>query len=222
MPLFSPSVLPAIAMILAVLLGMAAGPVGRHLAGCAEAGPQGWRRLLPVAAVLALSAHALLVLPSAQALPAVILAAVLVAIAAADLETMLIPDALSLPLIPLGLLLTAATAPDGQAWAALALHGIAAAAGYLLVWGLALLWRRMRGIDAIGLGDAKLLAAAGAWVGPAGLPGVLLYASVAGLLAALIWQGLKGGRLQAGMAIPFGPFLALGFWLVAIHGPPGL
>ncbi|MCG8441017.1 MAG: A24 family peptidase, partial [Caulobacterales bacterium] len=93
-----------------------------------------------------------------------------------------------------------------------------AALGYGVLAGLAALYRRVRGFDGLGLGDAKLLGAAGAWVGPLGLPSVLVWASAAGLLAA---GGLALAKRDVGWrtALPFGPALALGFWITWLHGP---
>jgi leader peptidase (prepilin peptidase) / N-methyltransferase len=51
--------------------------------------------------------------------------------------------------------------------------------------GLAFGYRRLRGQEGLGGGDAKLIAAAGAWCGLALLPFVILGSAVAGLLAAL-------------------------------------
>ena len=76
-----------------------------------------------------------------------------------------------------------------------------------------MLYRKVRGRDGLGAGDAKLLAAAGAWVGASGLPQVILFAAVAGLVAAACLR-LAGVRLGAASALPFGPFLALATWLV--------
>ena len=83
-----------------------------------------------------------------------------------------------------------------------------AAAGYGLLAGLGYVYRRLRGRDGLGLGDAKLLAAAGAWLGLASLPWVVLAAALLGLLLALAQRR----PLQAETAVPFGPALALAFW----------
>ena len=72
------------------------------------------------------------------------------------------------------------------------------------------LYRRLRGRDGLGLGDAKLLAAAGAWLGLASLPWVVLAAALLGLVLAL----LRAGPLRAETAVPFGPPLALAFWVM--------
>ena len=58
---------------------------------------------------------------------------------------------------------------------------IAAAAGFVFMALVASTFRQLRGIEGLGLGDAKLLAAAGAWLGLLALPSVVLLAAVAAL-----------------------------------------
>ena len=79
-------------------------------------------------------------------------------------------------------------------------------------------YRRLRGIEGLGGGDAKLLAAAGAWVGAAALPSVLLGAACAALIA-VAGLAIAGTRLSRRSALPFGPFLALATWAVWLLGP---
>ena len=74
------------------------------------------------------------------------------------------------------------------------------------------------GVDAaveegLGLGDAKLFAASGTWLGLPLLPYVLLIAALGGLAWALI------ARAQGRLA--FGPWIALGFWCVWLARGPG-
>jgi len=128
-----------------------------------------------------------------------------------DIRTMILPDALTLPLLAAGLIVTAVTDPDS-----LTDHAVAAALGYLLLFATARAYRVLRGRDGLGLGDAKLLAALGAWIGLSNLPVVLLLASCLGLAAA--GAGLLfGKRVTAATAIPFGPFLALAGWLAWLY-----
>jgi leader peptidase (prepilin peptidase) / N-methyltransferase len=68
------------------------------------------------------------------------------------------------------------------------------------------------------LGDAKLFSAAGAWVGLEGLPSVLLCASVIAIAFAGVARA-GGETVTAVTRIPFGPYLAFGFWIVWIYGP---
>jgi leader peptidase (prepilin peptidase)/N-methyltransferase len=129
-----------------------------------------------------------------------------------DLRTMLLPDVLTLPLLAVGLLETALATPD-----ALADHLLAAAFGYLSLTALAWSWRRFRGRDGLGMGDAKLLAAIGTWIGLSALPFALLLAACAGLAAAGA-AALMGRRVTTATPIPFGPFLALAAWLLWLYG----
>jgi leader peptidase (prepilin peptidase)/N-methyltransferase len=124
-----------------------------------------------------------------------------------------LPDALTLPLLVLGLVITSFLAPTQ-----LIDNALGAAIGYLLVVALRWLYTRWRRREGIGLGDAKLLAAAGAWVGWIGLPSVVLIASLLALAGALI-LGLRGRRLSGEISIAFGPALCAGLWLVWLYGP---
>ncbi len=139
----------------------------------------------------------------------------LLALAVIDARHMILPNALSLPLIPAGLLLSWAVDP-----AKLPGHALGAAAGFLTILVLSAAYRRLRGREGIGLGDAKLLAAAGAWVSWQGLPSVLLLAAASGLAGALA-RGLSGDGIKPTKAFAFGPYLAAGFWLVWLYGPIG-
>jgi leader peptidase (prepilin peptidase) / N-methyltransferase len=125
-----------------------------------------------------------------------------------DARHWLLPDALTLPLVIAGLGAALAFDPGG-----LTDRALGAAIGYLALRAIAFLYRKFRGRDGLGEGDAKLLAAAGAWVGASGLPQVVLIAALAGLVAAA-GARLAGVRLGATSALPFGPFLALATWLV--------
>jgi leader peptidase (prepilin peptidase)/N-methyltransferase len=84
--------------------------------------------------------------------------------------------------------------------------------------GIGWLYRRMRGRHGLGLGDAKLLAAAGAWLGWAALPSVVVIAAVLALALALA-QALGCAKLALTGKLAFGPHLALAFWLVWLCGP---
>ena len=129
----------------------------------------------------------------------------LLALALIDLRSWLLPDVLTLPLIAAGLagavtgLLPGTTIKDA---------GLGAGAGYMALAGVGWLYRRWRGRDGLGLGDAKLFAAAGAWVGVERLPWVLLLAALLGLVFALT----RPQPVRAETPVPFGPPLALAFW----------
>ena len=132
----------------------------------------------------------------------------LLALSAIDLETGLLPNWLTLPLIALGLLQNWTMGND--IW----MYLIGGLVGYGLIYVLSEYWRQKRGQQGIGLGDAKLLAASGAWVGVYALPGVLLAASTTGIIALAVWSFIRKRSPKAKQAIPFGPFLALGTWVM--------
>lgn len=139
------------------------------------------------------------------------LATALLILAYIDLRTGLLLDVINFPLIAAGIAWSVFAAPGtGVGW----LHSVLGAAlGYGLIAGLAYAWRRWRGYEGIGLGDAKLLAAGGAWVGVTMLPVILFVASTTGLLVALI-VSLRSQSTGDRVALPFGPCLALGIWIV--------
>ncbi len=128
-----------------------------------------------------------------------------------DWRWMLLPDKLTLPLLLAGLLLTGWLQPES-----IGSHAAGAAVGYLALRGVAWCYRVLRGREGIGAGDAKLLGAAGAWLGLTPLPVVILLAALGGLATAGM-LALSGRRLHATMALPFGPCLAAATWLVWLY-----
>src|SRR5690606_22339951 len=81
-----------------------------------------------------------------------------------------------------------------------------AALGYGVLFALAWSYRLLRGRQGLGLGDAKLLSAIGAWMGWQALPLVLLLASGAALFWALT-ERLRGRSVERGTRLPLGTFL---------------
>jgi len=139
----------------------------------------------------------------------------LLLLAAIDWRVQLLPDVLTLPLMLAGLaaafFLPLPPVRD---------HAIGAVAGFAVLAAIAWLYHRLRKREGLGLGDAKLSAAIGAWVGWQGLPTMLLWGSMLGLLFAIMLS-LAGRRLQLSDRLPFGVFLAAGGWFVWLYGPLG-
>lgn len=124
-----------------------------------------------------------------------------------------LPDVLTLPLVLAGLGVTLATVPDTAFW-----HALGAAVGYLALRGISLTYRALRQREGLGGGDAKLFSAAGAWLGVAALPPLIMIAAVTALAYACI-AAVYGRSMRATTAVPFGPFLAAAFWLLWLYGP---
>ena len=131
----------------------------------------------------------------------------LLALAWIDAVCLRLPDVLTLPLILAGLAEAALLEPD-----TLTARAVGAATAYVGMSLLAWAYRRLRGREGLGQGDAKLLAAAGAWVGGLLLPEVLLGAALAGLAWAL-----RRGRPDPNERVPFGPFIAASLWLMWLY-----
>jgi leader peptidase (prepilin peptidase)/N-methyltransferase len=128
---------------------------------------------------------------------------ILLALAVLDARHFWLPDRLTLSLAFLGFVIgpwaTAAAMPD---------RWIGAAVGYGALLVIALGYRLLRGREGLGLGDAKLLGAIGAWTGWQALPLVLLVAASGGLLWALLLM-LTGRAVDGRTRIPLGTFLCL-------------
>ncbi len=135
-----------------------------------------------------------------------VLGSTLLALSLIDIRTHRLPDILTLPLAALGLSLPFWA--EGGLPFDLRLVGLGV--GFAALWAIATLFRRLRGYDGLGLGDAKLLGAAGAWLGPFALAPLMLIATCAALLA-VGGAVLVGHKVTARTAIPFGPFLCVGF-----------
>jgi len=140
----------------------------------------------------------------------------LLALAWIDVRHWILPDALTLPLILAGLLAALAFEPE-----ALVDRAVGAALGYVALRMVAAVYVRLRRREGLGEGDAKLFAAAGAWLGVTALPQVILVAALAALVAAAALH-LRGVRIHAQSALPFGPFLALAIWALWLFGPLSL
>jgi leader peptidase (prepilin peptidase)/N-methyltransferase len=145
----------------------------------------------------------------------------LLALAAVDWRDYRLPDFLTLPLIPAGLAVHYAMTPTG----ALSLRPesllssiIGAVSGGVFVLLVRWIYAALRRREGIGLGDAKLFTATGAWVGWQGLPSVLLLAALLGLASTLLRYAGKT-TLRPDDRVPFGTFLCLGAWIVWLYGP---
>ena len=133
-----------------------------------------------------------------------VLLGTLIVLSWTDIKQYRLPDKFTFPLIALGL-------AEGFLEGDLKARLIGMALGYLAFLSIEYGFKALRGKDGLGRGDAKLLAAGGAWCGWMGLPFIVLIASGFGLLAALmpsVRRSAENGR------IPFGPFLALGIFMV--------
>jgi leader peptidase (prepilin peptidase) / N-methyltransferase len=176
----------------------------RHCAGAIS-----WRYPLVEAATGALFALAILARGAGPDLvPALVLAAALVAVTGIDLDHQIIPDVVTLPGIAAGLAFSLIT--GHPRWTD-ALIGVLVGGGLFFLIIVA-----SRG--GMGGGDMKLAAMLGAFLGWRSLLVAILAAVLAGGILAIALLALRRrGRKDA---VPFGPFLAMGGLVALFWGPP--
>ena len=143
-------------------------------------------------------------------MPFALLCALCAILAWIDIRDGIIPDWLNLAIAALGLVKISLA---GDSSAAIEAVGEGAVIGGAF-WLLRRLYFSFRGIQGLGLGDVKFLGAAGIWVGVAGIPLVLLVATMTALACVGVMQ-LSGRALTAQTSLSFGPFLAVGLLLTS-------
>lgn len=177
---------------------------------------RGWLRTgrpLCLSFLLAVAIAASLALgPGARGVFGGFLAAIMLAIAAADARRYIIPNELTAAAAILALLYNGWVAPDAgwQAVLLIASRAIAASVPLLL---LMVVYRVWRGRDGLGLGDVKLAAVAGAWLDWLTIAGVIELAAISALATYLLQSLLLRRPLRATAALPFGLFFAPSIWI---------
>jgi leader peptidase (prepilin peptidase) / N-methyltransferase len=135
----------------------------------------------------------------------------LIVLFAIDLEHHLLPNVITLPGIVVGFAFSLVTGPGYLS----SLIGILVGGGLLFL--VAEAYYRVRHEEGLGMGDVKMLAMVGAFLGwPATLM-TLMMGSVAGSVVGVALIALKRGDMK--YALPFGTFLAMGAALAATVGP---
>ncbi len=136
---------------------------------------------------------------------------ILTVLAVTDAEAMVLPDRVTLPGILIGLGFAAIGVGPAPLEAVL---GILVGGGLLA--GLRSLYLRVRGVEALGLGDVKMMGMAGAFLGPLGVVQVIGIGSGLALVVAV--PLLLAGRISRTTRIPFGVFLAPAAAIVFVAG----
>lgn len=160
-----------------------------------------WRHPALEAGCAAIGGLALAVAPGPAGWAGALFGWILATLALLDAEHFWLPDALTLPLVAAGL------AAGAAGWPPSLVDRVAgAAAAFLTLKTIASVYRQTRGRVGLGGGDAKLLAAIGAWLGWRPLPWVVLGACALGIG----WALLAGKRRQD--RLPLGTLLAISAW----------
>lgn len=130
-----------------------------------------------------------------------LLISTLITAAAIDIEHQLIPDECSTIALACALLINL---PSKMLQSSV----LGMIIGYGLVYALRWFYLTFRGQEGIGLGDAKIIAALGTWLGLSGLAPLLLCASLSGILYTVLISRNRSNHMA------FGPFLILSAMLV--------
>ena len=136
-----------------------------------------------------------------EALSALALIWMLVALTGIDIDTQLLPDSITLPLLWLGLAVNLFAV-----WTPLSSAVMGAMLGYGSLWSVYWIFKLVTGKEGMGYGDFKLLGALGAWFGWQAVPLMILLSSFVG--AALGIAILLSKRQGRDTPMPFGPYLA--------------
>ena len=125
-----------------------------------------------------------------------------------DLKHFIIPNELTFPLMAIGLLKSFDPNLNQYLFPNFLNSLIGGVAGYIIIWMIIFIYKRLRNKEGMGLGDAKLLSAIGFWFGWISIPFILFFSSFIALVLAIPSLINKSKNLSS--RIPFGPYLILG------------
>jgi leader peptidase (prepilin peptidase)/N-methyltransferase len=165
--------------------------------------------------------------------PDLVFVAALVALVFIDAEHMILPDVITLPGFALALVARVLIPNlDGlsflaggalQGWPDWAVSLVGALAGALAgggtLWLLGWLWERLRGVEAMGLGDVKMMLAVGAYLGWPLTVLTLFLAVLAGSAVGIVLM-LRSRDRDMQTLLPFGIFLGTGAVIALLAGRP--
>ena len=134
----------------------------------------------------------------------------LIVLFAIDFEHHVLPNVITLPGIVVGFAFSFFTEPGWQA----SLVGIVVGGGSL--WAVAEGYYRIRHEEGLGMGDVKMLAMIGAFLGWQLMILTLVLASFMGSIVGIVLLASRRKTMQA--ALPFGTFLAFGALVAAVAG----
>jgi len=139
-----------------------------------------------------------------------VLTSILIILFGTDLDTQRLPNVLTLPGIAVGLAFSLFVPPG------LVDSAIGVALGAALLWMVRWGWKRATGVEGMGLGDVKMLAMIGAFLGWRQVWLVLFLSSLAGALIGGVLMATRAKSFQS--RLPFGTFLALAAYVASLTG----
>jgi len=138
--------------------------------------------------------------------------AALIVLFGTDMQTMRLPNVITIPGIVAGIACSLALPPG------LVPSVIGAALGAAIPWLIRFVWFRFTGVEAMGLGDVKMLAMIGAFLGWKQVFVVLFFASLTGAIVGVTMLSIQKRSLAS--RLPFGTFLAVAAYAASVVGEP--
>jgi len=138
--------------------------------------------------------------------------AALIVLFGTDIQTMRLPNVITIPGIVAGIACSIALPPG------LVPSVIGAALGAAIPWLIRFVWFRFTGVEAMGLGDVKMLAMIGAFLGWKQVFVVLFFASLTGAIVGVTMLSIQKRSLAS--RLPFGTFLAVAAYAASVVGEP--
>jgi len=131
-----------------------------------------------------------------------------------DLEHYIIPNELTYTLMVIGFLKTYFTDANSFMFPDYFQSVIGGLMGFLIVWSIIFVYKKLKNTEGMGLGDAKFLSALGFWFGWISIPFILIFSSIIALSFSI--PSLIKKTKTMSTQIPFGPYLILGCLLYLI------
>ena len=148
--------------------------------------------------------------PSALLVARLLFGCAMIVLFVIDLQHKILPNVITLPGIVIGVLLSEVAGPG---WLA---SLIGAAAGGGVLWGIAEIYYRVQKQEGLGMGDVKMLAMIGAFLGWKLMLLSLILASFSGTIVGVAVIVARKESMK--YALPFGTFLAAGAIVAAAAG----
>ena len=150
--------------------------------------------------------------PSPLLVARLVFACAMIVLFVVDLQHRILPNVITIPGIIAGFVFSLFLPPG---WLG-SLIGIVAGGGVLLL--MAEMYYRFRKEEGLGMGDVKMLAMVGAFLGWKAVLVTLVFSSFSGALIGVALIASQKGNLK--LALPFGTFLALGTLVAMFVGEP--
>ena len=145
-----------------------------------------------------------------------ILSLILIMIFFIDLENFIIPDSLNFTIMGLAIIKNFFTNFNTNLVHDINQSLIGGIIGYLTIWLIIFLYKAIKKIDGMGLGDAKLMAGIGLLFGWQSIPLVLFISSILGLVFVIPSLIKKQKNMRS--EIPFGPFIIISLLIYFVIG----